>query len=208
MFFSFDGVDGAGKSTQIELFRRWLEQEQRRVELCRDPGSTELGERLRRIVLENSDIPIDRTSEMFLYMASRAQLVKQVIRPALAAGKTVISDRFLLANVVYQGYAGGLDVGQLWRVGEVAVGGLHPDVTIVLDLDVTAAQQRIERSLDRMEAQGAEFLERVRHGFLREAQLDHERIIVIDANRPVDAVQHEIRSAVTDWMKSLTSVEK
>ncbi|MFW6171422.1 MAG: dTMP kinase [Planctomycetota bacterium] len=208
MFISFDGVDGAGKSTQIELFRQWLEQQQQRVEFCRDPGSTELGEILRGIVLENSDIPIDRTSEMLLYMASRAQLVKQVIRPALAAGKTVISDRFLLANVVYQGYAGGLDVGELWRVGEVAVGGLHPDVNLVLDLDVTAAQQRIERRLDRMEAQGSEFLERVRHGFLHEAQLDHERIIVINADRPVHAVQHEIRAVVTHWMKSLTRLEK
>lgn len=208
MFFSFDGVDGAGKSTQIELFRRWLEQQCQSVELCRDPGSTELGEILRGIVLENSDVPIDRTSEMLLYMAARAQLVKQVIRPALAAGKTVICDRFLLANVVYQGYAGGLDVGQLWRVGEVAVGGLHPDITIVLDLDAMAAQKRIVRCLDRMEAQGTEFLHRVRHGFLHEAQLDHERIIVINADQSVDAVQREIRSAVTHWMTSPTRLEK
>ena len=91
---------------------------------------------------------------MLLYMAARAQLVQQVIRPALADGKTVISDRFLLANVVYQGYAGGLDVEKLWQVGEVAVGGLHPDLTIVLDMDVAAAQLRMNREPDRMEAQG------------------------------------------------------
>ncbi len=112
---------------------------------------------------------------MLLYMAARAQLVEQVIRPALAAGKTVVCDRFLLANVVYQGYAGGLDVDALWSVGEVATGGLHPDLTIVLDMDVRAARERMDRALDRMESQGTEFLERVRHGFLIESRLQHEQ---------------------------------
>ncbi len=201
MFLSFDGVDGVGKSTQIKLFCQWLEQQQHAVVTCRDPGSTELGEALRAMVLQDFETPIDRTSEMLLYMASRAQLVEQVIRPAMANSKTVVSDRFLLANVVYQGYAGGLDVEQLWQVGEVATGGLHPDLTIVLDMDVTAAQQRMDRELDRMEAQGAEFLQRVRDGFLAEVQRDHERIVVINADQPVDAVQQEIRSAVAQWQQ-------
>lgn len=207
MFISFDGVDGTGKSTQIRLFRGWLEQRNHAVEVCRDPGSTPLGEMLRGIVLQNSQVPIERTSEMLLYMASRAQLVRQVIRPALAAGKTVISDRFLLANVVYQGYAGGLDVEQLWQVGEVAIGGLHPDLTVVLDLDVAAARQRIERDLDRMEAQGVDFLERVRRGFLQESRLTHERIVVVNANQPVEAVQNNIRTVVTEFLNEQTTQE-
>ena len=157
MFLSFDGVDGVGKSTQIELFCRWLEQRGHVVVTCRDPGSTELGEALREIVLQAFETPIHRTSEMLLYMASRAQLVAQVVRPALAAGSVVVSDRFLLANVVYQGYAGGLDVDALWQVGEVATGGLHPDLTFVLDMDVPAAQRRMDRVPDRMEAQGLEY---------------------------------------------------
>src|SRR6186713_2549405 len=127
MFFSFDGVDGAGKSTQMERFCLWLRQQGHEFVTCRDPGSTQLGERLRSILLEKSATPIDRRAEMLLYMASRAQLVEEVIRPALAAGKTVVCDRFLLANVVYQGHAGGLDVSSLWQVGAVATDGLSPD---------------------------------------------------------------------------------
>lgn len=201
MFFSFDGVDGAGKSTQIELFCRWLEQRGHTVLRCRDPGSTELGEKLRGLVLQETETPINRTSEMLLYMASRAQLVEQVIRPALAVGKTVVCDRFLLANVVYQGYAGGLNVQQLWQVGEVATAGLHPDLTLVLDMNADAARKRIVQNLDRMESQGLDFLKQVRNGFLQEAQLDHERIVVIDADQAVEVVQENIRAAVTDWLR-------
>lgn len=196
MFLSIDGVDGVGKSTQIERLCDWLRDAGRTVVACRDPGSTKLGEVLRQIVLNDHGTPIHRNSEMLLYMAARAQLVSEVIRPALDAGHIVVCDRFLLANVVYQGHAGGLDVQQLWTVGEVATGGLHPDLTIVLDMDVTAAQQRMHRELDRMESQGQAYFERVRAGFLAEAQAHHERIVVVDANRDRDAVQLEIRTAV------------
>jgi dTMP kinase len=202
MFLSLDGVDGVGKSTQIALLGDWLRARRHQVESCRDPGSTELGETLRHIVLNSVTTPIHRVSEMLLYMAARAQLVEQVIRPALAAGKTVICDRFLLANVVYQGYAGGLDVDALWSVGEVATGGLHPDLTIVLDMEVRAARERMDRALDRMESQGTEFLERVRHGFLIESQSRHEHIVVVDAARDIDRVQQDIRSAVARLLKA------
>ncbi len=203
MFLSFDGVDGVGKSTQIRLFCDWLQEQGHRVVTCRDPGSTPLGEALRKIVLEAVATPIHRTSEMLLYMAARAQLVEQVVRPALAAGNTVVSDRFLLANVVYQGYAGGLDVDQLWQVGRVATGDLHPDLTILLDMDVASAGQRMDRAPDRMEAQGLEYLQRVREGFLTESRLHHETILVINADQPIDHVQTDIRSAVTHWLQTL-----
>src|SRR5687768_12168510 len=108
MFFSFDGVDGVGKSTQIRLLVDALSERGHEVVTCRDPGGTPLGEKLRGLLLDHHDTPIHRRSEMLLYMASRAALVEDVIRPALAAGKIVVSDRYLLANVVYQGYAGGL----------------------------------------------------------------------------------------------------
>jgi dTMP kinase len=134
-------------------------------------------------------------------MASRAQLVQEVVRPALAAGRTVVCDRFLLANVVYQGYAGGLSVEHLWQVGEVAIGGLHPDLTLVLDMDVQTAQQRLDREPDRMEAQGQAFLQRVREGYLAEARLDHERIVLVDANQSVEAVHRDVRDAVRHWQQ-------
>ncbi len=200
MFFSFDGVDGVGKSTQVALFVQWLRDQGHSVVACRDPGSTALGEAVRGILLERNEIPIHRRSEMFLYMAARAQLVEEVIRPALAAGSIVVSDRFLLANVVYQAHAGGLDVDEVWRVGATAVAGVMPDVTVVLDMDVDAAATRLQRSLDRMEAQGLEYLRRVRQGFLTEAQAHPDTIRVIDAARDIDAVQAEIRALAARYL--------
>src|SRR5438067_1811491 len=192
MFFSFDGVDGVGKSTQIRLLAEALRQRGREVATCRDPGSTPLGERLREILLHHHDTPIHRRSEMLLYMAARAQLVEEVIRPALAAGKTVISDRYLLANVVYQGHAGGLDPADVWRVGEITVGGLMPDLVFVLDMPAERAGARIQRAADRMEAQGLAYLEAVRQGFLVEARKQPEKIVVIDADRPAEAVHADV----------------
>jgi dTMP kinase len=151
---------------------------------------------VRGILLDRHDLAIHRRSEMLLYMAARSQMVEEVIRPALAQGKTVVSDRYLLANVVYQGYAGGLDVATLWEVGAIATGGLMPDLTIVLDLPNDVASARIVRPLDRMEQQGAAFHARVREGFLTEAAKCPERNVVIDATGSVDAVQREIRKAV------------
>ncbi len=196
MFISFDGVDGVGKSTQTELFVEWLREQGHSVVTCRDPGSTELGERLRNLVLKASDIKINAESEMLLYMAARAQLVSEVIQPALEAGQYVISDRFLLANVVYQGHAGGLNPQSIWDVGRIATAGRQPDLTIVLDMPLEKAVGRIGRELDRMEAKGMEFLQRVREGFLAEAEGDPKQIKVINADQQIDEVQADIRQAV------------
>jgi len=194
MFFSFDGIDGTGKSTQMTLFVDWLRGRGREVVTCRDPGGTELGERLREILLHKSDTPIGRRAEMLMYMASRAQLVDQVIRPALYAGCMVVSDRFLLANVVYQGHAGGLAVEDLWRVGEVAVSGLHPARIFLLDMDVAAAVRRRNREPDRIESQGLDYMQQVRLGYMAEAARRPE-IAVIDAARDIESVQADIRRA-------------
>jgi dTMP kinase len=194
MFFAFDGLDGTGKSTQMSLFIDWLRAAGHDVVSCIDPGSTLLGERIRAILLGH-EVPIGRTSEMLLFMAARAQLVESVIRPALAAGQVVVSDRYLLANLVYQGYAGGLDVETIRRVGATATSGILPDLVFVLDMTPESAAGRMDRQLDRMETQGAEFAERLRGGFLAEAALNPKQIVVIDAARDVDAVQADIRAA-------------
>jgi len=178
------------------MLRDWLRGQGREVVACRDPGSTQLGEAVRKILLDHHDLEIHRRSEMLLYMAARSQMVEEVIRPALEQGKIVVSDRYLLANVAYQGYGGGLDVATLWEVGRVATGGLMPDLTIVLDLPTEVAGARISRPLDRMEQQGAAFHVRVREGFLTEAAKSPERIVVVDAAATIDAVQAEIRRAV------------
>src|SRR5436190_3268415 len=129
IFFSFDGVDGVGKSTQMALFANWLTKQGHMVVTCRDPGGTEVGEAIRNLLLDRHDLQLSRMSEMLLYMAARAQLVEQVIQPALAAGKIVVSDRFLLANVVYQGHAGGLAVDELWALGKYITRGIEPNLT-------------------------------------------------------------------------------
>jgi dTMP kinase len=193
LFFSFDGIDGVGKSTQVRLFEEALRRHGFEVVVCRDPGSTPLGERIREVLLSvDSSTPIDRRSEMLLYMAARAQLVEQVIQPALAAGQVVVADRYLLANVVYQGHAGGLDPRQIWQVGEVATGGVMPNCVFVLDMSPESATSRMNRSLDRMESQGDEFRERLRSGFLDEAARAPKTIHVIDASQPIEAVHADI----------------
>ena len=201
MFFSIDGGDGAGKSTQVALFCQWLGQQGREVVACRDPGSTPLGEAVRQLLLDRHDLRIDRRSEMLLYMAARAQLVEEVIRPALANGKTVVSDRYLLANVVYQGHAGGLDVATLWEVGRIATGGLLPDLTFVLDMPAEAAAKRLVRQPDRMELQGEAFHARVRAGFLAEAARQPDRIVVVSAAQSIEQVQAAIRRAAERFLK-------
>ena len=196
MFLCFDGVDGVGKSTQSRAFCQWLRELGRDVVNCRDPGSTELGEALRKIVLEDHGTPLHRRSEMLLYMAARAQLVEEVIRPALDAGKDVVCDRFLLANVVYQGHAGGLDVDDVWQIGQLATANIEPDLTILLDMDADSAACRINREKDRMESQGLDYLRRVRDGYLAEARRRPDWIVVIDAAREADLVHAEIRHTV------------
>ncbi len=194
IFFSFDGIDGAGKSTQLRLFCDWLAAEGCPPVICRDPGSTPLGERIRDILLHSREAtPIGARSEMLLYMAARAQLVDELIRPSLAVGRTVVSDRFLLANIVYQGYAGGVDVEAVRRIGAVAVGGVEPQCTFLLDMDPAAALARLGRSLDRVESRGSAYREQLRAGFLQEAAKMGGSVYNINADRPVDAIQTEIR---------------
>ncbi|MBX3432159.1 MAG: dTMP kinase [Pirellulales bacterium] len=201
MFFSFDGIDGVGKSTQLRRFCEWLAG--RRVEpvVCRDPGSTPVGERIREILLASGDDePIAPRTEMLLYMAARAQLVAEVIAPAQAAGRVVVCDRFLLANIVYQGHAGGVDVEQVRSVGGIATAGTTPDCTFLLDMDPAAAHARLDRSLDRMERRGEEFRERLRAGFLAEARRMGPAVHVIDAARSADEVQREVIAVATSLL--------
>ena len=141
MFFCFDGLDGVGKSTQRRLFIEWLTAAGHDVVDCIDPGSTLLGTAIREILL-GGKMPIARTSEMLLFMAARAQLVDEVIRPELASGKTIVSDRYLLANIVYQGYAGGLDVETIRQIGQAATAGIMPEMIFLLDMPPTAAAGR------------------------------------------------------------------
>jgi dTMP kinase len=194
-FLSLDGIDGTGKSTQARLLADWLRARGWNVVQCADPGGTPLGDKLREILL-NQRHEMSAMAEALLFMASRAELLTRVIRPALDAGSLVLSDRYLLANVVYQGYAGGLNVEELWTIGRLAAGGLDPDLTIVLNLPIDEAQRRRGREPDRMESRQRDFHERVRNGFLTEAARQPAQVRVVDATASIDEVQSRIRAEV------------
>ena len=194
-FLSLDGMDGAGKSTQCVQLADWLRTQHREVVLCHDPGGTEVGQALREIVLHHRG-QIGLECEALLFMASRAQLVREVIRPALERGQIVLADRFLLANVVYQGHAGGLNPGDLWQVGAFCTGGLEPDMTLILDLPLDIAATRRKPAADRMESRGDAYFSKVRAGFLAEAARRPERCRIIDASGDAASVQQKLREAV------------
>jgi len=197
VFLSLDGLDGTGKSTQCRLLVEWLRAQKVPVTECTDPGGTALGQELRKLLLFGRDHRIATTTEAMLFMASRAQLVEEVIRPALDRGEVVVSDRFLLANVVYQGHAGGMKPEDLWTVGRIVTGGLEPDLTLVFDLPPEVAVARRKREADRMEDRGEEFYTRVRTGFNFEAGRRPDRLRLIDATPDVDAVQRVVRREVS-----------
>jgi dTMP kinase len=202
MFITLDGIDGGGKSTQIELLANWLESQGHSVQTHRDPGSTKLGTAVREILLHREDIPLANTTEMLLYMAARAQLVAENIRPALESGVTIVCDRFLLANVVYQGSAGGLDVQELWQVGKIATAGCMPDVTIVLDIDPQIAASRIQRGQDRLEKRGIEYFKKVREGFLAQLPGCGGLTAVIDADQDVQSIHQQIVAVLEKALKA------
>jgi dTMP kinase len=156
-------------------------------------------------LLKSESLAIGITSEMLLYMAARAQLVEEIVRPSLDAGRTVVSDRFLLSNVVYQGHAGGLDPETLWRIGQTATGGILPALTFVLDLPPEVAGQRMRRELDRMESRGEAYRAALRRGFLDEATKQPASVAVIDASRSIETVQSEIRAAAATCLAKVNA---
>lgn len=197
-FVVLEGIDGSGKSSQVGALATLLRERGLEVVTCRDPGATAAGDAVRQILLHRVDIPLAPTTEMLLYMAARAQLVAEVIAPALERGAWVVSDRFLPANVVYQGHAGSVDPEAIRVVGKVATGGLSPDLVLLLDVDVAVAATRMDRPLDRLESRGDDYRRRLREGYLLEAATDPARWAVIDATPDRATVERRIRAAVTD----------
>jgi len=194
-FIVLEGIDGAGKSSQVEPLAAWLRERGLEVVTCRDPGSTPAGDAVRGILLDRHEIQLDATAEMFLYMAARAQMVAEVIRPALTRGAWVVCDRFLMSNIVYQGHAGTLDPETVRRVGELATGGLEPDLVLWLDIDLETAAARLDRPLDKLENRGDGYRRRLREGYRCEADRDR-RTRVVDAAAGVETVAASIRTAV------------
>jgi thymidylate kinase len=198
---SFEGPEGSGKSTQIALLAKHLQLLGREVLTTREPGGTEIGEQIRNIIVHNSkgDEMCPET-EVFLFAAARAQLVREVIAPALIAGRVVLSDRFLDSSTVYQGIARNLGSDPVQQINRFAVGNVMPDLTIVIDvpIEVSLARIRLRASdlPDRMERENAEFFSKVREGYLLLAKSMPQRFVVVDGTQPEAEVEKQVWTAV------------
>lgn len=199
-----EGMDGSGKSSQVSVVASWLSDRGQQVVSCRDPGSTLLGDAIREMLLHRHDLQMTAEAEMFLYMAARSQLVREVIVPALEAGNWVVSDRFLMSNIVYQGHAGGLDPEQVRLVGGLATGGLQPDLTLLLDVDLDTVARRLNRPLDRLEARGRDYRRRLRDGYRSEA--GRAAATVIDATADQPTVSRRLIAAVAGAFPELSQM--
>ena len=204
MFIVFEGVDGAGKTTQLTQLVKWLEQRGTSVVTCKDPGSTKLGEELRSILLGSVNTPISMRAEMMMFTTARTQLVDEIVRPALAARKIVVLDRYIYSTIVYQGHAGDLPTDDIRQVNHIATKGLKPDLTFVIDLPVEVSMQRLGDSLDRMESRGAEYFKKVRAGFITESERSSAGIELVDGNRSPDEIQAELQTITKRYLQDQT----
>jgi len=210
-FITFEGSEGCGKTTQVQKLAERLARSGVTHLVTREPGGTPIGETIRELLqfaLHNSSMTPE--TELFLFEASRSQLVREIIKPALARGMCVIADRFFDSTTVYQGAARKLDRRIVDRLNAFAVGDCVPDITFVLDVDAATAKSRMRqpRAPDRMEQQPAEFYERVREGYRRLAAHDAKRIVLIDASRDVDQVENEIWGMLASRFPALTTNPK
>jgi dTMP kinase len=199
VFITLEGPEGSGKTTQIRLLIEWLGEQGYDVVLTREPGGTDIGNQIRDVLHDPRNAAMDATAEILLYSADRAQHVAQCIRPALAAGKVVVSDRYYDSTLAYQGYGRALDLETLRAITAFATGGLKPDLTLYLDIIPQEGLQRRQASGDewnRLDAETLDFHRRVRAGYMELIKQEPERWAVIDAARSVEEVQAEIRALV------------
>jgi dTMP kinase len=204
MFITVEGIDGSGKSTQLTMLRQWLEAQGRTVVTIREPGATVLGEDIRSILLSNKH-SIAPTAELLLFNAARAQVVEQVIIPALERGEIVLCDRFYDSTTAYQGYGRGLDLHEVEACNRIAIRGVMPSVTFFFDVPYEEAQLRMQFGTttgepDRMERAGREFFERVRDGYHRIAAKEPERLRIIDGSRDRDSVHAEVLGMIKAYL--------
>jgi len=197
ILITLEGGEGTGKSTQLAILAEVLQAAGLTVLVLREPGGTPVGEAIREVLLDPRRTNINDRAELLLYEASRAQLVDEVMRPALAAGKVVICDRFYDSTMAYQGHARGLSLDEVRALNRFATAGLTPDLTIVFDIDPTTGLDRATvNGADRLESEEAEFHDRVREGFVRIAEEEPERVVLIDAAGTPAEVAQRVRSAL------------
>jgi dTMP kinase len=196
VFVSFEGLDGSGKTTQARLLAASLRADGHEIVATREPGGTPVGEEVRRLLLDG--VEMTAWAEAALFAAARAELVEQVIRPALAAGRIVLSDRYIDSSLAYQGAARGLGLDEVYELNRIVTGGLLPDVAFVLHVGPDLAAERVGDSPDRIEREGNEFRRRVHDGYEAIAARFPERVVVLDGARSPDELHEEIRGRVRD----------
>ncbi len=199
MFITFEGSEGCGKSTQIQLLAEFLQQKQYKVLLTREPGGTEIGEQIREILAKRENTAMQLRTEILLFQASRAQLVEELIKPHLAKGYIVLCDRYADSTIAYQGYGyRNIELPKLRSLVDFATDGLKPDLTILLDLDVEIGLNRRERGgqINRLDTYDLEFYRRVRAGYLEMARQEASRWVIVNAAQPLLQVQNDVRRCV------------
>jgi len=195
LLVTFEGIEGSGKSTQIELTRAYVEEQGYSCLVTKEPGGSPLGEEIRGFLLDRGDLRIDPLTELFLIEADRAEHVAEVIRPALDEGRIILCDRYTDATIAYQGYARGLDITVITQMNHWATGGLTPQCTIVLDCPVAVGMARATGE-DRFEREGKQFHEQVREGYLRIARQEPQRVTVVSGEGEQAAIQEKIRRII------------
>jgi dTMP kinase len=206
MFITFEGIDGSGKSTQIQLLKEMLEKRNHIVTILREPGGNILSEQIRQLLLDSKE-QVDPRCELLLFTAARAQLVGSVIRPALEAGNIVICDRYIDSSVAYQGYGRGLSIESIESINDFATAGLIPDITFIFDLSVDDAAKRAgfrsndnQTKPDRMERSGDAFFERTKQGYLEIAKKSDRNIFIINANDAMNDIREQVESIVESYL--------
>ena len=193
LFITFEGADGCGKTTQLNLLVEYLKKQGYGVVVTREPGAKGLGEKIREILLNYDGVVSDRC-EAFLFLADRAQNIDVIVNPAVSEGKIVLCDRHIDSTLAYQGYGRGQDIERINNLNNIATNGRKPDLTFVFDIDVETSQKRVGSNKDRMERAGIDFHNRVRNGYLELAKNEPERIRVIDATKSIEDIQFEVRN--------------
>ena len=212
VFITFEGIDGCGKSTQREMLAQQLTQRGLEVVVTREPGGTDIGEDIRRVLISDASVHIAPPTELLLYVAARAQHVAELIRPSLEAGRVVISDRYTDSTVAFQGYGRGLDLEMVASLNRFATGDLVPDLTIVFDLDPAVARTRLSSRpvgglLGAFDEEHADFHERMRTGYLKMASGEPERIRVVDASGSAEETHSSVMALVLPKLKEASSLE-
>ncbi|MDR1168869.1 MAG: dTMP kinase [Heliobacteriaceae bacterium] len=200
LFITFEGADGCGKTTQLNLLAQYLEKQGKEILVTREPGAKGLGEKLREILL-NYDGEVSDRCEFFLFLADRAQHIDTIVTPAIQSGKIVLCDRHIDSTTAYQGYGRGIDIDRINKLNMAATNNKKPDLTFVFDVDAKTAAKRVGKSKDRMESAGSAFFNRVRQGYLELAKQEPERIKVINAARSIEEVQEEVKKILLNFVK-------